>query len=274
MDKFPYALVLAPYPIRLSIGTLRKPTLKEIYDLDFNLYTSYEALAKLTPKDYYTKMDGDEGKEIWRSFTDKQKKEIELFNIVKSNESLCNDYTDLFNFFFEETVIFIEGFFVWLNKPINIYELQEKNEQIPEDAISGIVGDEKMFQDVLEAIQQVCCIYEKKVDADGKEVKFKNDIAKEIFEKIQKAENERNEKAEQERSKEFTIPNIISAVSNRHPTISPINVWELTVFQLIDAFQRLQAAANYEISATNVSVWGDKDNHFDINAWFLNKYDT
>jgi hypothetical protein len=168
----------------------------------------------------------------------------------------------------------LKDFFVWLNRPIDIDELKKNNEQIPEDAISGLVGDNNMFHEVLEAIQQICCIYEKHVDKDGKEVKFKNDIAKRIYEKIQKGEEERKQEEEEEHGKDYTLPNIISAVSNRHPTISPLNVWDLTVFQLIDAFHRLQDGATYEISSTTVSVWGDKENQFEPNAWFLNKYDT
>jgi hypothetical protein len=272
--KFTYETMLAPFPIELSIGTLRKPTLEEIYHLGFDVYTSYETMTKLTPELFYTKMDGDEGKEIWSLFSDKQRESIKLFNVVKSDKGLLHDYIDLLNFFFEENVIFIEGYLVWLTRPIDIEELQGKNEQIPDDAIAGVIGDDDMFHQVLEAIQQVCCIYEESniVDENGKEMKFKNSIAKELYERMQKAEKEKKEKPES--NKNYSIPNIISAVSNRHPTISPINVWDLTVFQLIDSFHRLQNNAHFRIGQTNVSVWGDKENQFDINSWFENKYDT
>ena len=66
----------------------------------------------------------------------------------------------------------------------------------------------------------------------------------------------------------LSLPNIISAVSNTHPTINPLNVWNLTVFQLLDSFTRLQSNKIYDINATSVSVWGDEKKQFDFSLWY------
>lgn len=271
--------MLSPYPIKLSIGTLLKPTLKQIFDpiegIGYEQYRNYEAYTKLTPKLFYTKMYGDEGLAIWESFTDTQKNQIKMFNVVKTDEQLISDYLDLFNFFFKEHVSYEEGFFIWSERELDFSNMDAD----ADDAITGIVHTAELFEQVLEAIQQVCCTYSQSREdtIDESELKFKNSLAKEIYEKIHglnKADDE-NEIPEM-KSKDyqtFNIPNIISAVSNNHLTISPINVWDLTVFQLLDAFHRKQATNKQTMYSLQTAVWGDSDNSFDPNIWLANEYD-
>ena len=269
MNKFTYDMMLSPYPIRLSIGTLRKPTLEEIFkDIGFEQYQSFEGFTRLTPEIFYTKMNDEEGLKIWDSFTDLQKQKLTLFNVVKSDPDLAHDYVELFNAFFEEQVIFEEGYFVWLDKSFDVDLLQEENAELPKNAVVGVVGKSEIFQEVLQAIQQVCCCYE---DTDNKDVKFKNAVAEKLYKRMKQAEAEK--KIREESDKKYSLPNIISAVSNNHPTISPLNVYQLTVFQLIDAFQRRQNNISFDMHSLSVSVWGDKEQKFDPNVWFANNYD-
>ena len=72
----------------------------------------------------------------------------------------------------------------------------------------------------------------------------------------------------------LSIPNIISSISNMHPSLNYMNVWDLTVFQLLDAFNRLQANVMYDIDCTRVSVWGDEKKTFDVSLWYKNNYDN
>lgn len=72
----------------------------------------------------------------------------------------------------------------------------------------------------------------------------------------------------------LSIPNIISSVSNMHPSINYLNIWDLTIFQLLDAFNRLQANVMYNIDCTRVSVWGDEKKTFDVSLWYKNNYDN
>jgi hypothetical protein len=273
--------MLSPYPIKLSIGTLIKPTLKQIFDpvdgIGYEQYRNYEAFTKLTPKLFYTKMDGEEGLAIWESFTDAQKSQVKMFNVIKSNEQLLHDYLDLFNFFFMEHVSFEGGFFVWSNRELDFSNEDESFE----DAITGVINTPEMFEQVIEAIQQVCCAYSKSEsdEADESGLKFKNELAKQMYEKMhktQKSEGEdetENANIDSEKLKNFNLPNIISAVSNNHLTISPINVWDLTVFQLLDAFHRKRATNKQTIDSLRVAVWGDEENVYDPNVWLANEYE-
>lgn len=270
MKKFSYDMMLTPYPIPLSIGSLRKPTLEEILrDIGYEQYQTYEAFLKLTPELFYTKMDGEEGLAIWKSFTELQKKEITLFNVIKSNADLLHDYIDLLNTFFEERVVFLEGYFVWLNKSFDAHKLDGENPELTKDAIVSVVGDSDMFMEVLQAIQQVCCCYDESDDV-GK-TKFKNAIAERLYRRM-KADATRKRQKE-EADKNYSLINVISAVSNNHPTISPLNVYQLTVFQLIDAFRRRQTNISFDMQSLSVSVWGDEKQKFNPNVWFFNDYD-
>ena len=82
--------------------------------------------------------------------------------------------------------------------------------------------------------------------------------------------NQKDKKQDIKDKDKLTLPNIISAVSNKHPTISPITVWNMTLFQLYDSFNRLQINEIYQINKRKVSVWGDKENTFDISMWYKN----
>lgn len=148
-------------------------------------------------------------------------------------------------------------------------ELRDKDTDIKsQEDIRGVIS-ENIFLQVLNAIQQVCCIDDK--DENVEEKKFKNSLAKKLYEKMLKAEKAKKE--EKKFDVNFTLPNIISSVSNRHPTVSPINVWELTIFQLYDSFNRMQVNSMFDIDSTRVSVWGDEKKTFDAALWYKNEYD-
>jgi len=264
--KLSYDLMLSPFPIKLSIGTLIKPTIGQIFKLGLSEYEAYQMLMKLSPENYYmTIYDGD-GQSLWESFTDEQKVKVKLFNIIKTDESLVNDYKQLLNFFFEEKVLYYNGLFVLIDNSFKSDDLEE----LPTEAFIGAIGDNSTFCQVLSIIQQICCIYDDSEDVG--DIKFKNSKAEQLYIRMKAAENKRKEK-EKEENFDYSIPNIVSAVSNCHPTINPINVWELTMFQLIDSFERLQTMKIYDLRSLSVSVWGDKENTFNISEWHKNIYE-
>ena len=154
--KLDYGTQLSPSPISLSIGTLLKPKLKDITNskkgMSFNKFNYYEVLIKMTPELFYTKIKGESGLEYWNSLTTNEKETMTLYDVVLKEKQLTDSFVDIFNFFFEETVIFKESFFVLLDKNINadINTITEKD-------IHGVISD-KSFLQVLDIIQQICCI--------------------------------------------------------------------------------------------------------------------
>ena len=71
----------------------------------------------------------------------------------------------------------------------------------------------------------------------------------------------------------YTLPNVISKICARHPSINYTNVWELTIYELLDNFNSMRAGTIYDIDQTRVSVWGDEHNTFKLDSWYKNEYD-
>lgn len=257
-----YGTQISPFPIKLSIGTLKKPKLRDIAEMSFDKFAFYEFMLKMTPEMYYTKLlKKSGGEQLWSSFSKKEKELLTTYELITRTENLIEIYLEVFNYFFLETVIFREGFFILLKDNIK----DEKT--IEEKDIHGVISQEN-FDDVLNVIQQICCIYSKEEKIE--DMKFKNNLAKEIVEKMMKAQKTESAK----NNLDLTKPNIISSVCGSHPSLNYINIWDLTVFQLYDTFNRLQAYVIYNINSTSVAVWGDEKKSFDISLWYKNQYDT
>ena len=255
-----YGTLLSPSPIRLSIGTIRKPKLIEISELTFKEFANYEVFLKLTPELYYTKIN-TEGAEYWENLPDDKKEEMNIYQILLERDDVKNAYLEILNFFFEEYIIFEEGVFFVLREKVSLSELSPEH-------IRGIIN-EGTFMQVLEILQQICCIYDAEENID--DMKFKNNAARRIFEKIAKAKKEKNKRSKNDKNME--LPNIISSVSTMHPSINLVNIWELTIYQLYDKFKKLQINEFYRIDRTRVSVWGDEKKTFDSSLWYKNHFD-
>ena len=143
-----------------------------------------------------------------------------------------------------------------------------KPDETKEQQVRGVIAKEN-FSEVIGLLQQICCIYNEEESLD--DMKFKNNLARKLMEKMLKAK-----KKEQETKKSdlnLTIPNIISSLANKHPSLNYVNIWDLTIFQLLDAFNRIISNSIYDIDSTRVSVWGDEKKTFDVSLWYKNNYD-
>ena len=261
--RLDYGTQLSPVPITLSIGTLRKPTLKEISQITFDRFSFYEFFLKLSPETYYTKLRKEnDGEAFWDSLTEEEQDKITIYNIIEEDDKIRSTYVEIFNFFFVETVIYQEGFFILLKDEV------ANPEKIKREQVRGAIAKDN-FPQVMSLLQQICCIYNEEESLD--DMKFKNNLARKLMEKMLKAK-----KKEQETKKSdlnLTIPNIISSLANKHPSLNYVNIWDLTIFQLLDAFNRTQANSMYDIDSTRVSVWGDEKKTFDVSLWYKNNYD-
>jgi len=260
MTEFDYGTLLSPEPIALSIGHIKKHTLREISRLTFPKFSLYESFLKITPKEIYESMFSKdvEGYIEWVDLPDDIRNNLSVYDFVLRDTGLQSLYQQIFDFFFVEQVVFLNDHFV-------IFERMNEDNEIDEDSVWGLINREN-FLGVLDLIQQVCCIYKKREE----EVipVFKNSYAKKLYERMAKAKEERERIQAKQQSKDLSIPNIISKVSNRHPSLNPINIWDLTLFQLIDSFNCMQVNTVYDIDKTRVSVWGDEKKQFDITLWY------
>lgn len=264
MIELDYWTLLSPPDqyIYLTIGKLRKPTLREIGVLSFDRFNFFEVLSKLTPELYYTKVLGEQGKSQWNSMSDSAKDDMTIYRIICDDARLQQSYVDLLNFFFVEHVMFQDEYFVLIDESL------ENPQDYTVNDIHGVIAEDSLLL-VLDVIQQICCIKEED-ENPPEQTKFKNKTAQKWFEKMRKGKKE--EKKLKKADDKYSLPNLISAVSNRHPSLNYLNIYDLTVFQLTDAFRRLQANAYYDISSTAVSVWGDEKKTFDDALWYKNEF--
>ena len=262
--KIEYGAMIGFSPIRLSIGSIKKPTLREIEEMTFEKFGLYQDLLRLSPEIFYGESKDEERVKYWESLTDEQRVNARLYDIVLENPPLRSLYLEIFNFFFVEEVIFIEDCFVILNPGANKEDLQIDTD------IRGVIN-EKGFQDVVNVMAQICGM-EVEEEEREEDQHFKNEMARQIWLKMQagRLKKKKNKKAD----KNLTLPNIISSLAGgRHPALSYNNVYDLTLYQAIDTFNRLQLDAFYEIDSTRVSVWGDEKKTFDSSLWYKNEFD-
>lgn len=255
--KLDYITLLSPNNIKLAVGTIKKPTLREIGEITFQRFYLYEFFLKLTPRLYFCKVLKDfGGAEKWESMSSEAKNIMKVFDLVKRDRSLQELYSEIFSFFFLEKVAYVDEAFV-----LNIIR----------DGVDVRVGaiDSDTFVEAVEILQQLCCIYEEEVKKE--EMVFKNEATRLLYERMQAAQAEKEKDEKDDGNGIFSLPNVISSLSNRHTSINPVNVWELTIFQLYDSFERLRVNEAYGISATRVSVWGDEKNTFDATLWYKEK---
>ena len=50
--------------------------------------------------------------------------------------------------------------------------------------------------------------------------------------------------------------------------LNPLNIWDITVYQLWDTFYRLCSNNILAIQSMSVAAWGDKEKQFDASGWF------
>lgn len=267
--RLDYYTLLCPEPIQLSIGNIKHPTLRRIGKLTFQQFGMYQVYLKLTPKDYYKYLANDKLKKEWENLSDDVKANVELYDLVMIDESVMRQYEEIFNFFFIERVVFVDDMFLIVDT--DDYETPKEDLDFDELTVIGVIN-QSTFLDVLDILQQVCCI--KSDDPlDETKPKFKNAKAKKLYERMLKAKEQEERKKEAKDAINLSLPNIISATASKNAGLNIINIWDATLFQLYDQFGKVQNDDIHYMNAVRVAVWGDEKNQFDPSLWYKNNYD-
>ena len=114
-------------------------------------------------------------------------------------------------------------------------------------------------------LQRQCCSVSHELEDASK---AKNKKALQILNKLKDGAKQASYSAKQNQDHEF--PNLISALAAKSNNLNIVNIWNITVFQFHDQFKRQQLNAVYDFQSTTASVWGTKENKFDLNQWFKN----
>lgn len=267
--KLDYFTLLCPEPISLSIGTIRQPTLRQIGKLSFPKFGMFQVYLKLTPNDYYEFINKDHGEKYWNTLDEEQKKEITLYDLIMSEEHLKQAYVEVLNFFFVERVIFRDNLFLVVDT--DDYLTPSEEIELSKDNVKGVINPITLIE-VLDIIQQVCCI--KSTDPlDEPMPKFKNAKAKKLYERMLKAKEEQKKASMKKEYINLTLPNIISATAAKTPGLNILNIWDATLFQLYDQFEKVQNDDAHYMNTVRVAVWGDEKNQFDPSLWYKNNFE-
>ena len=245
-----YSELISPKPLELNhIGSIVSPTLRQIEDITYRAYVLYVAHLRMTPEEYF------------ETYCPEQKVDVEMlinttkFDLVVLDQYFRNIILSALNFFFVENFqyIFEPGYecFVVMDEEKNItHAITRQN-----------------YNDVINIILQRIHITPEKNIVDDLS-KVKNKRGKKIYEKI--FAGRKKLKKAKANNPDYDYANIISSVASYCPNLNWINIWDITVYQLYDTFERLTINDQYESSKLSVSVWGDKEKKFRFGVWHNN----
>lgn len=232
---------------------VKKPTLREIANIGFNAFSWYVVLASMNMQTFLESYSSEQFKELYNSQPKEEQEKCSFFDIVRVDQILSGQYATVFSFFSRTPVVFEQGEFV---------QMTETGEP------GGVIKTAEDFEAVQQTIRIVCCV-DTKEKKKPEFAKNQSKIGQSIWEKLQKGKKQ-YQKAKKS-DKKYELSNLISAVAVRSNGLNFINVWDYTIYQLYEEFNRLNDNIQFEISMRQVSVWGDKDRKFDPTVWFTYK---
>ena len=208
-------LLLSGLPIELEMGILYPLKLKDIIKLRYSKYNYYISLLLIDK----SKLQ-DENIDL---------NNINNFDIVFQSclmdEKFRKSYFEMLEFFFKETVQLGNGFFYFdeLNKKKIIYK--------------------DNFDEIIRLLKEINSITNK----EENEFNPANDKAKEIAERIKKAREKIN-KVKAKSGEDLSLSDLISAFAFYNKNTDLNSIFEMTIYQFNNQFQRMQLVNNYEIS--------------------------
>lgn len=261
MYKLDYFDLISPEPIRVDkVGSIKCPQLSEIAKISYFTYGLYVSSLSLTPEKYFESME-KYGLKVDAETILKTTK----FDLVQLDKDFAKTIESALNFFFVEKVFYDSEnkIFVLIN---------QDSEDSNSGTIVGIIGKEN-YNTIINFILQRLYISKDENEIDDLS-KIKSKRGKKIYEKILKGRKQMRQAKEKSGDNELTLPNIISSVAAFSNNTNYSQIWDLTIYQLFDMFDRLQLIDQYSIQSTQVSVWGDKEKQFKIGLWNKNIYET
>lgn len=216
--------LLAGLPIKIkNVGNIYPLTLREIAEIGVKKYNSYLNLLCFELEDL---------KSIGLDDTINKLKNISTFDIIAMNccynEKFKNIAIEALSLFFKEEVNFIN----YKKGHVNLAFFYLG------DVKDNRIIHKENFEDIKSVIRQQNLIQSNKDKKE--EYNFANEAAKKMYEKIQKS----RQKAPKPKSN-IDLHSIISSVAWKCG-VGINEIWNLTIYQLYDAYYRLNVIDNYD----------------------------
>lgn len=229
---------------------IRFPKVKELKrgnEFGENNYYAYISLLKLSKDeivDYISKFVKTEDRIIEKLKNDK----LSSFDVLSFFPSLLELYTTSLDFFIVEKV-----------------ESDFDNSRIvvrsQDDGSIKCFIDRSNYEEI-----RRCILDMNYISADKKEAptKYSSDKAKETWERIREYQEKFGEPRKGNDEK-YSMANVISKLCAIHPSYNILNVYELTIYQLYDAFFQCSFLKQTEFSSRVFSIHGG--DNFDFEEW-------
>lgn len=229
----------------MKVGHIRSPQLKEMYPttgIGWTKYSLYIYLMMSSPKQL-AEIGGDQNVQetVWSAIT--------------SSAALRALFCEALSFFLMENVLYDDKHDLFLTYLDN----EAHSGNTPKMSLVGVISKDNL-DDVRAMVLVRNYISPSKANVD---IKFASEKAREIWEKAQAyLEKESSNKKENPRT---SLGNIVSKLCAIHPSYNYLNVFDLTVFQLYDAFFQLCFMRSVEFSESIVANHGSKE--FQYERW-------
>jgi len=184
---------------------------------------------------------------------------LEVEDIIKDIPEELKDVT-VFDLFLKSGLQeLFEGFIGAIGLFLRIENINEFG--IDEDFNVIVSKNRKINRDnwgnICKIIQMQNCVKREKEDYNPA-----NEQARKIIEKIKALKRENPIK------ESITFPSMISGIANKSNNLNILNIWDLTIYQLYDALNRLNLIDNYQFTLNGIyagTVNGKEINMKDIN---------
>jgi len=285
--------LLCDEPIYIDgVGNIKIPTLREIRKIG---YKTYELMSNYLAVDLKKYIDVTGLREQYDKLSDEGKLVNSLYNLIIRNKEFGEVYFNIFSFFISENIKFnteTEAFEIYkietyeeksnetigtkvanyikvLFKKVDIlnlfnHKLDDKKNTIQEkQVITGSINNEN-FDLVRDCLLQINCIKEVKIEKEP--VKYKNEMARKLAERMEKAE-----KSKQERNKDnMSFGKMVSKYcADNKNGINILNVYNMTIYQFLNQFMQHNHIRQSDIQdmvyANTVSFSDLKD--YDSQLW-------
>ena len=254
---------MSPYNYE-GVGHIRAVTFRDIDNLPqkvdtYKLYTSILTFDK----DSYIKATEMtvEQVDLLNGFFKQYDLTPTVLDYIMTNEIIRNQLLLSLNFFIEEHVA--------LNVENGTFIVYTDLDNPTESQVGLISRDN--FRDVFSVILQRCSLYDDNDEEDYDNMVFRDEETRRKWIKQREGAKERQKTKEKLNSIKFDIGNIISAVCAEGIGITMLNVWDMTVYNVYDQFQRIRNNRVDKVVSTSISVWGDKKNEYDFDSWLKNE---
>lgn len=230
-----------------GIGTVVPPHLRDLRNstgIGYQKYLEYISVFVFNIREQA--LDNPEIQERCVNMDAALKRDFTTFDFYIINDVLTAQLETALSFFIKEKIVFAEE-----TEEFLVYN--KSGEQV------GSISYRNYTQ-LSEIICEVC-----NISIEREEVpKNKSDFYMALWMKRRAGRKAMRKTAD----KNFTIENIVSALSARHPSLNILNIWDLTVCQLYDQFQHISTNEVSDRLRLRWAAWGKDDFEHD-KLWYL-----